>query len=105
MVHVLLYTLIAVFIVSAISLIGAATLAIRKKTLERFLQVIVAFAAGSMLAAAFFDLMPEAFHDLGEQGTNAVLLGLLFFFLIERYIHWHHCQKECCHIHPMTYLI
>ena len=55
---VLSYILLAVLAVSLISLIGVITLSVRQKKLENMMLVFVAFAAGTLLGVAFFDLLP-----------------------------------------------
>jgi zinc and cadmium transporter len=52
---------------------------------------LTAFAAGALLAAAFLDLLPEAF-ETGELKVIlwAVLLGIVVFFLSERSLLWFH---------------
>ncbi|MFH1722044.1 MAG: ZIP family metal transporter [Candidatus Altiarchaeota archaeon] len=102
--HVLLPTLVSVFIVSLISLSGVIFLSIRKEFLDRFLLFLVAFASGSMLAAAFLGLIPEAADLIGEDSYAFILAGIVSFFLIEKFIHWHHCRDHDCEIHPVAYL-
>ncbi len=35
-----------------------------------------------------------------------VVIGFSFFFLLEQFIHWHHCHKTPSeHVHPFTYLV
>ena len=59
---VLLQILIAVFIVSLISLVGIF-LFLKEKVIKKYLFYLVSFAAGSLLGAAFLDLLPEAFES------------------------------------------
>ena len=104
MVHQLIYSLVAVSIISLISFIGIFTLSLNKKILNKILTFIVAFSAGSLLATAFFDLIPESLNVL--ENLNFVFLGLLLFFFIEAFIHWHHHHIEYCIdcIQPVAYL-
>ncbi|MBD3318537.1 ZIP family metal transporter [Candidatus Woesearchaeota archaeon] len=98
-------TLIAVVIVSLISLVGALTLMFKKFTV-RFSFWIVSFAAGTMVGAAFLDLIPEAAENGGELMFSYVILGLLVFLIIERLLYWYHCHiAECEHhdSHPKAY--
>jgi zinc and cadmium transporter len=107
MVHELIYTLISVIIVSLISLIGVITLIFKKDFLKKFLFILVALAAGAFLGAAFLDLIPE----LLEQGFDTtrifliVIAGFILFFIIEKFIHWHHCKTDDCEQHhSFTYM-
>ncbi len=99
------YIFISVAIVSAISLVGVLTLALNKNLLNRVMVVMVSFAAGSLLAAAFLDLIPEAAGLVDMKVLMpAVLAGIVTFFVIERILHWHHFHAEESDVHPFTYL-
>ncbi|MFH0869372.1 MAG: ZIP family metal transporter [archaeon] len=103
---VIVQILLAVFIVSAISFVGAFTL-FMQKSLHQLINYLVAFAVGGMLGAAFLDLLPEAVEKTPNWGIY-VLAGILAFFLIELYFHWHHHHTHIKaghkHIHPVGYL-
>ncbi len=95
--------LISVGIVSLISLVGVFTIFFRG-FMDRFLHIIIAFAAGTLLATAFFDMLPEALATQ-KDALGFVLGGILLFFIIERFIYWHHHHAgEEKEIHPFTYL-
>ncbi|MFP4645719.1 MAG: ZIP family metal transporter [Candidatus Woesearchaeota archaeon] len=99
----LLTIIIATLVVSLISFVGLFTLS---KRIKPYLHYLVSFAAGSLLAAAFFGLIPRALHDAGHEiALVAVLGGILLFFLVERYIHWHHCGHKDCDEKPAGVLI
>ncbi|HLC86732.1 MAG TPA: ZIP family metal transporter [Candidatus Nanoarchaeia archaeon] len=104
MVHGLIYTIFAVVLISLISFVGVVILILRKKTLDHILFILVAFAAGAMLGASFFDLVPESFSKIGNY--YFVLIGLVLFFLIESFFHWHHYHNAKCKkcIKPFVYL-
>lgn len=90
---ILLYILLFSFIGSVVSLLGGMILLWKEKFALRISHFLSAFAAGALLGTAFFDLLPEAMEVQGE--TNIflwTLVGLLTFFLIERFIH-HHDQS------------
>jgi zinc and cadmium transporter len=67
------------------------------------LLIFVAFAAGTMLADAFLHLLPESL-SLGENLFIYVLLGILLFFSLEKFLYWRHCHDDACNVHPVTYL-
>ena len=101
--QILLQILIAVFIVSAISLIGNFLLV--TKFLKKSLFYMVAFSAGALLGAAFLDLLPEALQSsLRQRVPLFIILGILIFFIIEKFLHWHHHHTEKKDIHTFTYL-
>ncbi|MBD3155257.1 MAG: ZIP family metal transporter [Candidatus Aenigmarchaeota archaeon] len=89
-------------LVSLISLVGITVLLIKKKMLKKILFVLVSFSAGTLLGATFFNLLPEAME--GNGGFLYVLLGILGFFALERYLHWHHCHEGDCDVKPLAYI-
>ncbi len=103
-----LYALLSVFIVSLVSLLGAFALALNEKTLKKVLLYLVSFSAGALLGDAFFHLLPETVESLGFsiEVSLYVLLGIVFSFVIETFIHWRHCHipasKE--HVHAFAYM-
>lgn len=104
-----LYTIISVFIVSLISLVGILTFSVRQTTLEKMLVYLVSLSAGTLLGDAFIHLLPEAFKNSQEKlaVSFSVLAGILAFFILEKFIHWRHCHKLPCkeHPHPFSYII
>jgi zinc transporter ZupT len=61
----LLNAIMAVAVVSLLSLIGIFTISLRKTTLDRILFFLLSFSAGSILGVAFLDLLPEAIELFG----------------------------------------
>lgn len=103
--HPLIFILGSVVLMSAISLVGIVTFLFRDKSLDRVFFVLVSFATGSLLGAAFLDLLPEAVSE-GVKSTvfGGVLLGIMLFFLVEKFLYWYHCHEGECDIHQFTYL-
>ncbi len=102
--------MLAVFAVSAISLVGIFALSLKEKLLDRALFFLVSFATGTLIGAAFADLLPEAL-ELGSGigfDTKTILLiavsGILVFFALEKFLHWYHCHKGKCEVHTFNYL-
>lgn len=94
--NVLFSILIATSTVGLISLIGVI-LIFKKQIHPGLLKSLISLAAGSLLAVAILDLIPEALHESGDNHDlifNIVLASILFFFLFERVLHWHHCHCE-----------
>ena len=100
---IILMTLINGFV----ALAGAFTLLISKKSLDKILIFLVAFATGSLLGGAFFHLIPEAITELSVLETILIgFFGILIFYSVEKYLHWHHCHKHGkCETHPFTNLV
>jgi len=106
MLDVWIYTLISVFLVSIISLVGIITLSIKVEKLKKFLIYFVSFAAGALLGDAFIHLLPEIVEEFGFslQISIYVLLGIGISFLIEKVVHWHHFHFPLAkgHAHPFA---
>ncbi|MBI2541464.1 ZIP family metal transporter [Candidatus Woesearchaeota archaeon] len=106
MLTILAQILIAVFIVSLVSILGILIF-FRKKTLNKILFFLVSFAAGTLLGAAFLDLLPEALEEGFKESVPVfILLGILSFFILEKFLHWHHHHAGHEHeeVHGFTYL-
>ncbi len=91
------YILLFTFIGSVVALIGGLILISREKFALKISHFLAAFAAGVLLGAAFFDLLPEALHEGEEVGVDVffwALFGIIIFFLLERFIHWFHHHGE-----------
>ena len=93
---------------SALALVGTVTVLLPPPTLERVLLPIVGLAAGSLLGGAFFHMLPESVDALGN-GLGiylALVAGFLVFFVLEQFLHWHHCHRARHTEHrPLGYLI
>lgn len=91
----LFYLVLAIVLGSSISLLGGALLFTTKKRRQQAILVAMPFGAGALLAAAFFDLLPEAF-ELGDPSDLLLwtLGGFLFFFVLERSASWFHHHHE-----------
>ncbi len=90
--NILAYILLFTFLGSIVSLIGGILLLAKEKFAIKISHFLSSFAAGTLLGTAFFDLLPEA-SEAGGNITNVflwTLVGLLVFFLLERFIHHHH---------------
>lgn len=83
--------IIAIAAGSAISLIGGAAIFLAKKRRKHAITLALPFGAGALLAAAFFDLLPESF-GLGDPKKLIIwtLVGFIVFFLLERTSSWFH---------------
>jgi zinc and cadmium transporter len=64
--------------------------------LARYTQHMLSLAAGALLATAFMHLLPEAFES--QAGAKnlfmALLMGLVFFFLLDKAELWHHGHEH-----------
>ncbi len=89
------YMILAIILGSIISLLGGVILLRFKKRREVALLLTMPFGAGALLAAAFFDLLPESF-GLGKPRDMLLymLSGFVFFFVLERCASWFHHHHE-----------
>ncbi len=93
---------------SALALVGAVTVFLPPPTLARVLLPMVGLAAGSLLGGAFFHMLPESVDALGNDLDIylALVVGFLVFFVLEQFLHWHHCHRAEHDEHrPLGYLI
>ncbi|MFH2020459.1 MAG: ZIP family metal transporter [archaeon] len=97
-----LQTIIAVSIVSLISLIGVFSLAIKGEKLKRFLLFMVSFSTGALLGDTFIHLLPEVIGEAGFtlEVSFSLLGGILIFFILEKFICWRHCHIPTSKHHP-----
>lgn len=59
------------------------------------MSLSISLAVGVLLGNVFFHLLPKS------SNFNLVLLGLLTFFVLEKFLRWHHCHQPGHH-HPLT---
>jgi zinc and cadmium transporter len=59
-------------------------------------QHLLSLAAGALMATSFMHLLPEAFESAAEPKTlfGALLVGLVFFFLLDKAELWHHGHEH-----------
>ncbi len=91
--------------VSIISLIGIFSLLLKENLLHKILILLIGFSAGGLIGGAFLHLLPEALETTASRIVFFYLIvGFIFFFILEKYLHWRHCHEESCKIHAFTYL-
>jgi zinc and cadmium transporter len=91
-------TLLAIFLGTLAAGVGSVWLAalLSFGVLARYTQHMLSMAAGALMATAFMHLLPEAFesgiepHDL----FLVLLIGLVFFFLLDKAELWHHGHEH-----------
>jgi len=95
-----LYILISSFLISLISMIAVFFLSIKKKLLSKLVLFLVSLSTGTLMGGAFLHLLPEGAENLDiEKMFVVVLLAFVFFFMMEKILHWKHCHKQGCEIH------
>jgi zinc and cadmium transporter len=97
-------TLLAIILGTLAAGIGSVWLAawLSFGIFSRYTQHMLSLAAGALLATAFLHLLPEAFEG-GIEPHNlfvTLLVGLLFFFLLDKAELWHHGHEHHHGEHP-----
>ena len=65
-----------------------------------WIPMLVSFAIGTLLGAAFLEVIPHAF-ERGDthQAALSILGGIFGFFVLEKLMLWRHCHTEDCEAH------
>lgn len=106
--NTLIWIVVGTGAMSLIALTGALTLLLQEKTLKKITLPLVAFSTGALLGGGFLHLLPEAIEKTDDILNIFIwtLVGFSIFFLLEQFIHWHHCHRVPSeHKHPVTYLV
>ena len=72
-----------------------------KLKMVNYADYFVSFAVGTLLGAAFLEIIPHAYElsrDL-HQISLFVLVGILVFFILEKLLVWRHCHGSHCENH------
>lgn len=116
-------TLLSVSLISIVSFIGVAALAVNARLLKNIIFVLVSLAVGALLGDAFIHLIPNSFAESSNTTYTGglIIAGVLIFFIVEKLLHWHHLHSDHEHdtetlhdgrrhlpghtIHPTGYMI
>ena len=81
--------------------LGGAAVPLARPPQPRRTRLLLSFAAGVMLGAAFFHMLPEAVAEGGMRALAWVPAGFLFLYLLERYVLVHLCgePENGCEVH------
>ena len=103
------YAFVSVLMVSMISLIGILVLSLREIFLRKYIFIFISLAVGALLGDAFVHLIPEALESSFHPAFVSVLIiiGILIFFILEKFLHWHHHGQDLheAHINPVGPLV
>jgi zinc and cadmium transporter len=83
----------------ALSVLAAAAFAFNARA--AWVPMLVSYAIGALLGAAFLEVLPEAIIASGDASSTGriVLAGILGFFVLEKLVLWRHCHIESCEGH------
>ncbi len=100
------YSLVSVAVVSLMSFAGILAFPIKEDKLKKILLYMVSFSAGALFGDVFIHLLPDV---IGEAGFGLdisfyIMFGIVFSFIIEKFIHWRHCHIPTSkdHMHPFA---
>jgi zinc and cadmium transporter len=95
----LAWILIATVAGGVLSVLAAGVLALTAR--GTWIPILISYAVGTLLGAAFLELLPQAFGlaDSLEGMAATILAGLLLFFVLEKLVLWRHCHVEQCEAH------
>lgn len=103
------YAFLSVLIVSLVSFVGVFTLSLREDLLRKYIFIFISLAVGALLGGAFIHLIPESLEGQIDPAIASLLvvIGILAFFLVEKFFHWHHHGEDSDepHVHPMGKLV
>lgn len=94
----LLNIIIASLGISLLSFVGLLIFS-KNHYSHRLMDAAIALAAGVLLGNVFLHMLPEIFslsinNGNLKQPALYILGAIVFLFLAEQYLHWHHCHKH-----------
>lgn len=101
-------SMVSVFLVSFVSLVGITTLGLNLDRLKKVILFLVSLSAGTLLGDVMIHLIPELVEEsgFGLAISLYVLFGIIVFFMLEKFIHWQHCHMphEKSHVHSFAWV-
>lgn len=103
---IFLMIVLAALTESLVSFAGGVLAFFNAERIRKLAHFVVSFAVGALLAVSLLELIPEA----AEESTLStimpvVFLGIVVFFILEKFLFWYHCHDGKCPVHTYTYLI
>lgn len=98
----MLFTIIGFSLLGSVGtvLVAGIFLLFPDRTRHVLLPILLSFATGSLLGAAFLGLLPQALSELPPSHLFPVLVGgILLFFILEKLVVYRHCHDEECEVH------
>jgi zinc and cadmium transporter len=100
-----MFALGSALLISLVSLVGLTTLSVKLEHLKKVLLFLVSFSVGALFGDTFIHLLPEAVREAGFTLNISlfVLCGIIFFFVLEKFIFWRHCHVPTSDSHPHSF--
>jgi len=95
--------LASTFLDRIISLAGIITLSIKDNLMHKIVLCLIGFSACALIGTAFLHILPESLeNNKSETVFFYLILGIMAFSLMERYLHLRHCHGDGgCKVHPL----
>ena len=102
----LIAILASVTAVSLIAFVGIIFVGLKEEKLKRLTMVLVGFSSGTLLGGAFLHLLPKSLNPGNDPATVFwyVMVGIVIFFALEKFLYWRHCHEKECPTHTFVYL-
>jgi len=102
---VLLQIILATFSITVCVWVAVLILLLKKEIISKITLFLVSFSAGALIGGAFLHLLPEAFEKMQSENIFFITLGaFIFFFFIEKLLHWRHCHNDVCDVHTFGHM-
>ncbi len=80
--------------------LAALLLLVKRQRLPFVTGGLIPYAIGTLLGAAFFGMIPHALQHLPSTSVlAAILLGVILFYVLEKFALWRHCHEQPCDVH------
>jgi len=80
--------------------LSAGLAAIALTVRATWIPMLVSFAIGALLGAAFLEIIPHAFETgPPHKVAFSILAGIFGFFVLEKLLLYRHCHTEHCEVH------
>ncbi len=97
---ILIFTLLGSVISAGIA---AVILFVPADRREPWIGILIPYAIGTLLGAAFLGMIPDTLLRLpASTALSAILAGIILFFAMEKLAIWRHCHRHHCEIHSRS---
>jgi len=83
-------------------LAAGSFLYLSNKIQDKLVPFLISYATGTLLSTALLGMIPGAIQGTGGNITSIlsfVLVGIIFFFIVEKLVIWRHCHDPECEVH------
>ena len=79
---------------------AALLLAVPATVRNKLVPVLISYATGTLLGAAFLGMIPAGLEQAPARAfLPAMLAGIVLFFVLEKLVLWRHCHDRDCEAH------